>query len=98
MDLDELQHWLNTSKQGLITHGVKAKIIQGDGLGMDPDIVFDLESDTVIATIGIWFSLQEAEIHAVSTASNTPVVLDRIQVHNSNFDEIFSPIIQLFKP
>ncbi len=96
MNPDQLQAWLNTSRQDLIKRGVKASIIQRDGLSMDPDIVFDLESDTIIATICIWSGLQEAELHAVSMASDDPLVLDRIQLSDNNFDVGFQPIIQLF--
>lgn len=97
MDPDQLEHWLNTSRRDLTPHGVKANVIHGDGLSMDPDIVFTLESETIIATIGIWSGLQEAELHAVSVASDTPVVLDRIQLHGNNFNEMFGSIIWLFK-
>ena len=97
MDPDQLQHWLDTSRRVLTRRGVKANVIHRDGLSMDPDIVFDLESETIIAMIGIWLGLQEAELHAISMASDTPLILDRIQLHDNNFNEMFGPIIRLFK-
>ncbi|SMB81745.1 hypothetical protein SAMN00790413_04703 [Deinococcus hopiensis KR-140] len=97
MDVERFKNWLEASRQDVEKNGVHVQVHSSNELSMDPDIVFKLESNTVLATIGIWSGLQEAELHAIAMEAIDSIALYQIRLINNKFDVLFRPIITLFK-